>query len=87
MPRVPPMGLSDPATQTVFLPRHSNEMNVVGHETIRPDFHAAPEAPLGHEFEIGFVVLVTPEGFLTAVPALSDVMGKMGNDHSGQASH
>ena len=57
-------------------------MNVIGHEAIAPDLDALLAAPLGHQFDVGRVVVIAKEGLLSAVAALGYVMRQTGNDQS-----
>jgi hypothetical protein len=53
---------------------NGNQVYVVGHQAVGPDFQAALPAPLAHEFDIGGVVVLAEERPLAAVAPLSDMV-------------
>ena len=71
---VTPMGLADRATQPVGRLGHSDEVDMVGHQAVRPDLDVMGAAPLRHQFEVGLVILLAKERWLAAVSPLRDVV-------------
>jgi len=62
-------------------------MNVTGHQAIAPDRHPALGTPLGHQLQIGRIVLATEERLLPPIPTLGHVMRQPRNDQSRYSSH
>ena len=86
-PRVRPMGLADRPTETLGVRGDRDQVDVVGHQAIRPDLHAALAAPLGRQLEIGVIIVLLEEGLLPAVPALRHVVRIARNNNSCDACH
>ncbi len=63
------------------------QVDVVGHQAIRPDFHAALSARLGHQLEIGVIIVLLEEGHLPAVAALRGMVRIARNNNSCDACH
>ncbi|MGH6879225.1 MAG: hypothetical protein ACREHV_17835 [Rhizomicrobium sp.] len=81
------MGLADCARETFLPPRHDNEVNVIGHQTINPDLRAGVLNLLSHRIAIDFVVAVFKEDGLAAIAALRNVMRHARQNNSGQPRH
>jgi hypothetical protein len=62
-------------------------MNMIGHETVSPDFTLGIRQGRFNEIQIGQVVIGTKESFLPAVAPLRDVMRITGNDQSRDSGH
>ena len=69
------MGLADGPSQSVLGPWHRNQVDVIGHQAVGPYFDAAFSAPLGHQTDVGGVVLIMEEGLLPTISPLRNVMG------------
>ncbi len=85
--RVPPMGLADRPAQAVGRFRHHDQMHVVGHQAVRPHGHAAGIAPLGHQVDVGVVIVLRKERPLPAVAALRQVMRQTRGDDTSDSRH
>ena len=81
------MSLADRAPQSVGGLRHGDQMDMVGHQAVRPDLNLLGTAPLRHQFAGSLVVLVAKERLLPTVPALGDVMRKTRYDNTCQSGH
>ena len=79
--------VAEGAAQAVFVRRGGDDVNVVGHQTVRPYFHPRLARGLGKEIEVELVVAVFEECALAAVSALSHVVGQAGEDHAREAGH
>ncbi len=60
---------------------------MVRHQAPGPDLDPALAAPLGHQGEIGPVVVVAEEGLLATITPLGDVMGDAGGYDAGDTGH
>ena len=60
--------------------RHYDQVNVIGHQAIRPNLHRFFTAPLGHQFHVGHVVSIAEKRLLPAIPSLRDVVGQTWHD-------
>jgi hypothetical protein len=72
---VSPVRFTDPSSESVFTFRYGNEMHMIRHEAVRPDFHSALATPFRHEVNIGIVVIITEEGWQTTIPTLRHMVG------------
>jgi len=91
-PRVDQSGIStmhprQGAAQAVFVLRDEDEMNVVGHQTPRPNGHPRFVRRLGQPVAVGGVVRIGEEHPPPAVAALRHMVGQAGNDDTGETSH
>jgi len=86
-PGVTPMGLTDRPAQPVGRVRNSDQMNVVGHQRIRPNLNVMGAARLTHQFQVELVILVTKESRLATVAPLGDVVRQTRYNHSCQSGH
>jgi hypothetical protein len=77
----------DPSPQTIFTVRHGNEMHMIRHKAVRPDFHSALSTPFSHEIDVGVVVSVFEEGCHTPVPALGNMVRNAGCYNTSDTSH
>lgn len=73
--------------QAVFMRRHQDEVDVVGHEAPRPDGRAALPAEVTEQVEVEKMVVVAEEDAPAAVAALSGVVGQSRQDLAGGARH
>ncbi len=51
---------------------------MIRHEAVDPDLDAAFVAPFGHQVDMGLVIIIEEEDFLTTITALCDVMWESG---------
>src|SRR5208283_951294 len=86
-PCVAPMRLANRPPQTVLRVRHRDQMRMIRHQAISPDFHATLLAPMTHQLQIGGVILLAKERRLPTVPALGNMMRHPGNNDTCQSSH
>ena len=70
------MDLADRQSQPVGRLRNSDEMDVVGHQAVCPDFNLMDGAPLPHQFQIVLVILIAKKRLLPTVSPLGDVVRK-----------
>ena len=73
---VTPMDLADRQSQPVGRLRNSDEMDVIGHQAVCPDFNLMDGAPLPHQFQIVLVILIAKKRLLPTVSPLGDVVRK-----------
>src|ERR1700733_8969957 len=85
--RVAPMGRSHGARETALILRHENQVNVVGHEAIRPDLDGSFRRLIGEEIAIDLLIALLEKNGLAPVAPLRDVMRKAGNHNSGTPRH
>ena len=78
-PRVASMRLADGPPQAILGFRRRNQMDVIGHQAIAPNLDPFLTAPLGHQFDVGRVVLVVEKGLLSTVATLGDVVRQSRN--------
>ena len=81
------MRLADRSAQPIRRLRHRDEMNVVGHEAVRPDIDSKSLARVRQQRDVQEVVLRTKECGLFAVATLRDVVGQTRDDGAGQSGH
>lgn len=85
--RVASMGLANGPAQSILRGRNGDEVDVIGHEAVGPDLNPAFAAPLGHQLQIGDVVLLAEKRLLPTVPPLRDVMRITRYNHSCNPRH
>jgi hypothetical protein len=81
------VGLLEKQGKAAWVSRDKHKMNVIGHETVSPDFTLGTRQGRFNEIQIGQVVICTKESFLPAVTPLRDVMRITGNDQSRDSGH
>ena len=74
MSRITTMRLSHCVTEAVGLRRNSNEMNVIGHETIGPNINFITPAGIGHQGDIFSIIIVAEKSLHAAVSPLREMM-------------
>jgi len=65
--------------------RNCDEMNVIGHQAVRPDLDLVGGAPLRHELQVGLVIFIAKERLLPAVSPLGNVVRQARCDDSCQS--
>jgi len=85
--RVTPMGLADGSPQAVLGLGNHDQMHVVGHQAVGPDLDLVLAAPLGHQVQVGLVVVIAEKRLLSTVPPLGHMVRHARNNHSCQSSH
>lgn len=83
---IAPTRLADGEAEPRFIARREDQMDVVGHEAIGPDLHAASTGLLG-QIAVDLLVAVFKEDRLAAVAPLGHVMRQSGHDDAGEAGH
>lgn len=73
------MGLADRPPQTVLRLRNCNQMDVIGHQAVRPNLDPAFSAPVGHQLHVRRVVRVVEERLLPTISTLGYVMWQTRN--------
>ena len=86
-PRVASVCFSDAPSEAILRIGHGDQMDVVGHQAVGPDFDAASPAPLGHKSEIRPVVVLAEEGLLSAISPLRHVMGVARHNDTCDSRH
>lgn len=66
------------APQPVFVRGDSDDVNMVGHQAVRPDRNPGALRPIGQQIEIERIVPILKERPLTPIAALGDVMWDAG---------
>ena len=87
VPCVAPMSFPHGLCQTVLRVRHSYQMHMVPHETVRPDRHVKLPTPLSRQINIDAVILMTKKGRLSAIASLDEVMRHPRRHHSCCLTH
>lgn len=75
------------ATKTVFVRRHQDQVDMVGHQHPRPYRNTGGTARFCQQGAIERVIVVAKEYLRTAVAALGDVVRQAGNDEAGETAH
>jgi len=75
VPGISTVSLAYREAKSFLLRRDGNEMHMIRHETVGPDFHITISTPLGHQAQIDPVVFIAEKSLLTAISALNDVVG------------
>src|SRR5512136_2678491 len=84
---VSPVRFTDPPSESVFTFRYGNEMHMIRHEAVSPDFHSVLPAPLCHDVDVLIVVVVAEEGWQTPIPTLCNMVGNAGCYNTSDTSH
>ena len=66
--------LANGRCQGLFVWGNDDQVDMVGHEAVAPEFNCIVCAPLADEVEVGLIVFVGEEGLLATVAALGDVV-------------
>ena len=78
--RVTTVHFADRPSQAIGRLRHRDQVDMIGHQAVRPDLDLVSAAPLPHQFQVALVIVVTKERLLPAVSPLGDVMGQARDD-------
>ena len=81
------MSLADRSPQAIRRLRNRDQMNVIGHEAIRPNGNSTFLAPIGHQLHISRIVFLAEKGLLPTISTLGHVMWQPRHDQSCQPSH
>lgn len=73
--RISPVSFSNGKIQPVFCLRNKDEMDMIGHQTIRPCRNMIRGCPFRHQFKINTVIVIIEKCLLTPVSTLCDMMG------------
>lgn len=73
--------------EAIFVRRYCNDVDVIGHQAIRPDRHLRTGCRFGEEIEVQFVVTVLEEGPLASISALGHVVRDTGEHETRAAGH
>src|SRR5512136_1602633 len=84
---ISPVRLPDPSAQSVFTFRHCDEMYMIWHKAVCPDFNTALLTPLRHEVDVRIVIIVSKKGCQTPIPTLSDMVRYAGSYNTSDTSH
>jgi hypothetical protein len=87
VPRIATMRLTQRRSQSVFVPGHHDQVHVIWHQAPGPDFGARLPGKLAQEFDVVAIVVLLEKRSLTAVSALSHVVGISGYDDARHARH
>lgn len=91
-PRVDVIGItsmrfSDRSPKTICLRRTENEVNMVWHQTVRPNLDCGLACLFSQQISINVLVTVLKEDRLPAIATLRHVMREAGYHHASQSSH
>jgi hypothetical protein len=53
--------------QSIRIGRHSDQMDVIGHQAVSPDVNTVLPAPMRHQISIGLIVPIIEESLLPPV--------------------
>jgi hypothetical protein len=81
------MGVTQRLAQGDFILRDHDQMNMVRHKAIGPDTQPSLLAVLPQKAQICLSIFIVFEDICTTVPTLGHVMGKTGNNDSGNSAH
>ncbi len=76
------MCLADGPTQAVGRLGNHDQMHMVWRQAVGPDLDLVFAPPLGHEVQLGLVVVVAEKSRLPTVPPLRHMLGHSRNNHS-----
>jgi hypothetical protein len=81
------VNLPDRPPETIGSVRHRDEMDMIWHQAVRPDFDLVSAAPFLHQIQVDLIVVVTKERPLSTASPLNDVMGETRCDDRCQSGH
>ena len=87
MARITAMHRRQRAAEPVLVRRHEDEVHMIGHHHIGPDFNSRRPTMRAEQFAIERKVMVIEKCLLAAVAALGDVMGEAGKNRAGETCH
>jgi hypothetical protein len=70
------MSFADTPTKPIRGIGYDNHVHVIRHQTISPHLYTAARAPMGHQLQVGFIILVAEERLLPTITPLRDMMRK-----------
>src|ERR1700743_873819 len=76
---VTPMRFSHRQPQTISSRRSENEVNMIGHESVRPHLDSGLTGLLSQQVSINLLVAVLEKDRLATIPTLRNVMWKADN--------
>jgi len=79
--------LSNRFGQNSFLVRDCDQVNMIGHQTIRAYFHPGLLTPMAPQAQIGAVIIIKEKYILPPVPPMGNMMGKSRNHSSCYPGH
>jgi hypothetical protein len=85
--RTAPMSLTDCTAQSGFRAGDNDQVHMIQHKAICPNGYAATATPLGHELDVGLVIVITNERPLSTISSLCHVVWYSRSCHSWQSSH
>lgn len=87
MAGVTSMGFTNCPGKAGLIPGHGDEVNMVGHQTIRPDVHLITDTPLRHELYVKLIVFIFEKSWLPAITPLDDMVGVPRRDYPCDSCH
>ena len=84
---IAPVEVAKGAAQPIFVGRHDDRMDMIGHQAIGPDGAQRALCCLREKIEIKGIVGIFEEGLPTTVTTLGNVMRNAGEDKSGKSGH
>jgi len=66
--------------QAAFIEGHGDEVDMIGHETVAPDFGLRLERRLAQKIKVQRIVPFFKENATAPVPTLSDMVGVAGDN-------
>lgn len=85
--RIAPMGIGKSRAQSIFMARHNDDMNMVGHQAIAPDLQPCLPRGLAQQIFIKHIVLIIEECWQATVASLGHMMRKARDNKAGKTSH
>ena len=86
-PRIALRRFATTSGQSVLTIRPDNQLDVVGHQAVRPNLQAPARALLLQQVQIGPVLFRAEEHRLPAIAALGDMLGQVGHRNTRQPRH
>jgi hypothetical protein len=81
------VSFSDSEPEPQFIGRNNNEMDVIGHQAVRPNLDASFPGLFGQEATIDVLVAVFEGDRLSSIAALRHMLRAVGNDDAGETGH
>ena len=82
---IPAVRVSKSAPQSIFIARQDNQVNVVRHQAIAPDFAARLARGFAQQVLVKLVVAIFKEGLAAPVAPLGHMMRTSGNNNARKA--
>lgn len=86
-PAVAPVCFAYSAAQCIIALRHGDQMDVVWHQAVGPDFNRTFPAPFGQKGNVRPVIIITEEGLHPSVAPLGNMVRDAGGYDTCDSGH